>query len=198
VKQALGIGVGHAHRFSCEINDRKRDFLLRVMPGMERLFSDAKTLAKGNQKQAPWDFVAGEPREVPGVNDITCGFPCTDVSKLNSNQLRNCIRNAEARTGGVFAALCEYIAEHVDVPEIVDKHSSGFSMDIVEIVTAENVLGLAIPPKLDECQESQHVHSNLDYAVHALESLGFHVLVFELDPRMFTHPVARPRLYLVG
>lgn len=78
----------------------KRQFLLHMFDDLPLLFEDATELATGSAQEAR----QGEKVQVPSPEWVWFGFPCQDVSVLNSNakKHRQTIVAGNLRTGGVF------------------------------------------------------------------------------------------------
>jgi hypothetical protein len=75
----FGLDLQLCHEFSVEINAKKQDFLLKMYPGMLRLFEDA-TKMKGSQS---WCKKTRSCVTIPSVKTAVGGFPCQDASGLN-------------------------------------------------------------------------------------------------------------------
>ena len=67
------------HKFACEKNPQKQQFLQATQPGMRALFDDASDL-KGTLAQ---DVLSNATIVVPPTHGTIAGCPCTDVSNLN-------------------------------------------------------------------------------------------------------------------
>ena len=139
----LGVDVLLAQSFACENDHRKQKLIRKLFPEIPKLFVDACQLGS----ETAMDCIApGSQSNVPGSHILVAGFPCTDISALNTSashaENRSCVLSGSLRTGSVFAGLAAYIAAH---SQTESKRQDG-EVDL-EFVLLENVVALATPPK---------------------------------------------------
>ena len=170
----FNVGGKFSHRFSCEIDPKKRGFIHAVHKDCQALFGDVVDLS---EKQA-WCFLEGKAKEVPEVKSMAAGFPCQDISPLNphsrSDTNRNCVANGTLRTGSVFGGIVGYLKKR-RAP--------------LQVCLMENVASLAHQPKGGG-------PSNLDVVGSMLSELGLHLHVWQLSPRLFGVPQSRSRVWM--
>lgn len=171
------------HQFSSEIDDKKRAFLEDLIEGMQKSYGDIGELS-GDQAANLRNHSAME--DIPSVKLVIGGFPCKDVSSLNTARADNkfVVQMQDGKTGGTFAKILKYLQRHGDS---------------VLMGMWENVVGLASPPKAPKGSDIKYtVHdSNLAATLEALQEVVQHVgFAFQVDPRNYGHPQSRPRLYL--
>jgi hypothetical protein len=169
-----------SHRFSSELDKRKREFLVSVF-GAQRLnmlFGNCTDLGA-----TAYDFLAKKHQAVPSVSLMWMGFPCKDVSSLcqNRSSHREAMANGDlghaAQTGGVFRdGVLAYIDSHGEA---------------LQALVLENVMGLAHG-------SSTSPNSPLDVCVQCLRERGLHVVILELGPSDFGWPQSRQRLWILG
>ena len=135
VGSGCGIRWSPDHKFSCE-NARAKNIFLRDVfaTHIPKLFEDCRCF-KGAEGKC---FIAGGGKRQPidAVQYMFMGFPCKDVSSLNTNQRKH--RDAIAqgkwcqaeKTGGVFV--------HGVLPYVTNHGSQ------LRALILENVLGLLI------------------------------------------------------
>ncbi len=128
-------------------------------------------------------MVSGAQQQIPHCTDLGGGFPCTDVSKLNSSQHLTAIRDASVRTGAVFDAIIRYIVNY---------------SALLDGVLLENVMGLCTSPRGSDAH-GQRLHSNFEYCIWRLEvECDMWVMGFKLSPKMFGFPIARDRIWMIA
>ncbi len=161
------------HTFSAESDVNKQRFLQRMFPDLtpKSLFVDVRDMVFGSAAT-----VAGSHEAVPSCEVLFAGFPCTDVSALNSNKQehRSIIASAGRSTGSCFEAIIGHVQRH--------RH--------VAMVILENVLGLAQPPPLES--------TNYAACVRRLRSEGFLVTAWTLCPTLFGVPQQRNRIWFLA
>ncbi len=75
-----GIAFRISHEFACEHAESKAAFLQELWPDYKNIFRDAESMGlPGN-----FDFRSQRPKDVPKVQVLLAGFPCTDSSRLNA------------------------------------------------------------------------------------------------------------------
>jgi len=175
-------------RFSTEIDDAKRKFLRKVLPDLQALYRDAAELRFPRATNVV--RLVAEDAFVAAVNHMTAGFPCTDISGLNSHhtstQARTTLMSAEEagdRTGDVFHHIVEYLRAH------------GENIVFVILENVEQIL----KPEVDKITGAQVAPSNADALCHILSrACDMLVQPFLLDPRMFGALQSRSRVYFLG
>ena len=164
------------HKFSCELDPKKRGFIRSVHPGVGHIFGDVMDLSG----QEAWCFKTGGLTPVPACEVVAAGFPCTDVSHLNPHSRtqanRSCVGHSSMRTGGVFGGILDYLRSQDTKPTVL---------------LLENVMGLSAPPK-------EGGPSNLDIVGLQLAGLGYHLHAWYLTPKMFGVPQCRQRVWMTA
>ena len=181
--QWTGHDFEYKHRFSSELDAKKRAFINVMHPNVGHIFGNLKDLS--HRSGEVWDLKRRDLVRVPVCRILTAGFPCLDVSGLNphSRTLRNrqCISQVALRTGGVFAGIVEYIKAMI------------CRTSPPEVIIFENVMGLKNPPKDDP-----NGPSNLDIVGLMLSGLGYRLHAWHLSPRMFGVPQCRQRVWMTA
>ena len=174
-EEMLGVKVEMPSRFACEIDCAKRSFIMEMMPGIPCLFGDATQL----NRSSLLNFVNGELCAVPKAKSYIMGFPCQDVSPLNSqataSENMHTIADSSLRTGTVFKSGKDLLDENED-------ENAG------KFLLLENVQGLAR-------RHADGTPSNLRVALEQLRKKNF-AHAYLLDPRVFGNPSSRLRLYI--
>ena len=189
-KTTLGVTMTVEHKFSCERDRNKQNFLQTLFTNtadaidMQRLFADTELLSRGPGAEVP-EVLSGNEACVPDCSDLFLGlgFPCQDVSKLNPNAAANreVVRHAGARTGKVFADVMKYVRR-------LQKTLAGAAK--WRGMLLENVAGLLDAPKGLNLDTELPFHSNLDYVEAAVRKLEMCLIPFMLEPHMFGQPVS--------
>ena len=173
LSEKLGRPITFVHKWSCEIDPAKRQWILDNF-APPKLFADVTKLASGPCR----DFVSGSDQEVDDVDIIIAGTSCKDASRLNphhANRL-NAVDSASHTTGSTFQGLAALVA------------NMGLRCRLVFL---ENVASLRDVDKTTG-------RSNLDGVADTLRSMGFHFICLEFCASDLGLPVARPRLYMAG
>jgi hypothetical protein len=130
--------ISASHCFSGEIVPAKRDFLAKVYQYQQQdlLFSDVRGLGgkTAENYMQPLEDGSYKQVDIPDYQFLVGGFPCKDVSSMNSQRSKNRdnIGRRAGKTGAVFAGILE----------CEKAHNKGLMVSWFE-----NVKGLAIPPK---------------------------------------------------
>lgn len=149
--------AGFQVTWSNDIEATKRDMYVRHFKDCE----ETHTFKLG-------DIAAVESTELPsGISLAWASSPCVDVSLAGA---RAGLRGARSATFYGFTKILRDLGEGRP-----------------DVVTLENVVGLA----------TSHGGNDLAAAIHELNTLGYSVDVLTLDARWFV-PQSRPRLFLVG
>ena len=90
----LGSDVQVVSSFSCEHNHKKQELIQTMFPETKHLFADAKHL----KTKSATNTITKQPCAVPATDFFSAGFPCTDVSSLNTSA-------SSVETGNVSAML---------------------------------------------------------------------------------------------
>ena len=107
LSEKLGRPITFVHKWSCEIDPAKRQWILDNF-APPKLFADVTKLASGPCR----DFVSGSDQEVDDVDIIIAGTSCKDASRLNphhANRL-NAVDSASHTTGSTFQGLAALVA----------------------------------------------------------------------------------------
>lgn len=192
-----GKHVDFNHLFSCELDDKKRDFIHKMFTGTSDA-CDVQLLLRNSadlictDPNGYYDCLSGQSIRdgIPVCSDLMVGFPCQDVSRLNpsAESARWVIRDSGRRTGKVFSDVMEY-CKHV----LQDSEAK----QVFRGLLLENVLGLLSPPKGTNPETGESWHSNLDYCERAATGAGLILIPCILDPKMFGIPVSRQRVWMV-
>ena len=173
ISQRLGRDVRFDHRWSCEIEPRKRQWIMDNF-APKKLFSDITRLAEGRCH----DFVSGGSAEVDEVDILIAGTSCKDASRLNPHHMRrlNVVESGAHSTGGTFQGFARLVAK---------------LGPRCRVVYLENVASL-------RDKDPKAGRSNFDGVRDAIRALGFGFIAAEFSARDMGLPVARPRLYMAG
>ena len=174
VKSLWNIDLDINHVFSAERDPAKQAFIVKMFPHLSIMFGDACQLAAAES----YNVISQSTVPVPGVAWAWFGFPCQDVSSLNTHAADNgiVIADRSKRTGSVFGASVSYAKQH---------------QDSLEMLTGENVLGLM------KVTRSSTVATNLQCCLYRLETEALmYVYVLVLCPSLFQKPVTRGRVWI--
>ena len=91
------------HVFSCEVDQKKREWITQNFPKLPYLFGDVQDLAKGRA----WNYATEMEVQVPPVDILVAGFVCKSVSVENNQREKyaNCIKEACGLTGETFQGI---------------------------------------------------------------------------------------------
>ena len=91
-------GWSFNHAFSCEVDERKRSWILENYSSLPALFSDVALLGTGDA----FNHVTGRTEAVPGVDLLVVGFVCKSVSVeyRDRGNSRTCVSDGTGQTGG--------------------------------------------------------------------------------------------------
>ncbi|CAE7240001.1 unnamed protein product [Symbiodinium sp. CCMP2592] len=171
-------GMYFQHKFACEKDAAKRNFLLQAHPEIQHMFKDAADM----QHDTVFDTKYYTQIQMPLCTAITAGFPCQDCSVLNtsasSSDNRSCVATGRLRTGSVLHNIVQYLkTQGAAAPKVC---------------MFENVVGLTRT-------HERGANNNLDHVGHLLDKETNRLLhVWELDPRMFGVPQSRKRLWMTA
>ena len=173
VSRRLGRDFRFDHRWSCEFDPRKRQWIMDNF-APKKLFGDITKLALGRCH----DYVSGEVSTVDEVDLIIAGTSCKDASRLNPHHAcrRNVVDTGGHTTGSTFQGLVALVA----------KFGPRCRMIFLEnVVTLRDV-------------DPDTGRSNFDGVREAVQALGFGFIAMDFSARDMGLPVARPRLYMAG
>jgi hypothetical protein len=93
--------------FVCELDDKKRAWLMRRLPEVPYVFKDMNELSG----TMAYNCVTQRREIIPHVDVYIGGFPCSSVSKLNPARGSNvgCVAKEAGSTGKGFAAVKGYV-----------------------------------------------------------------------------------------
>lgn len=168
LSQATGVGFGLICEYAAEVDASKRAFIAKMHPSCQHIFSDLHDMV--DPGEAAWDWKWGLYDCPRPVTIEVSGFPCTDVSSLNSlaGQHRTIIENAGGKTGSCFKSILMSACNRR-----------------LPVLILENVVGLSYKGQLHQC-------------IHAIKSSGYRCRVFYMQPlAYFSWPVRRPRLWFM-
>ena len=166
------VGLKFCHRYACERDPRKQDFLTNVLKP-DLLFQDAGELASRTAR----DVYTGQEVEIPEVDIGIAGFVCKTLSTLNfrtAHMRRKCIPEGQGKSGKTWFQVRNWLKQHQ-----------------VKIVLLENVPFTMFSKSSGEMSNFAHVRS-------ALESLGYRVNPLLINCRDHGVPQSRVRIYIVG
>ncbi|CAE7437759.1 unnamed protein product [Symbiodinium sp. CCMP2592] len=171
------------HKFACEKEPAKRQFLLTTDRKIERMFCNATDLEYDKEI---WDSKTNTFVRMPRCTVMTAGFPCQDCSVLNPSSStsanRSCVADGTLRTGSVLQGIVHYL------------QSTGLVGP--NFCLFENVAGLKTKTRNADGSTGP---SNLDHVGHLISTQTDRLLhVWELDPRMFGVPQSRKRLWMTA
>ena len=187
IRSELRVDFHAKHIFSSELKPKKRSFLMDMIQNQSYMFGDLCELRPGSQAH---DWRSQKRVPVPKVSNTLGGYPCQDVSILNTNRAgaQNTIECGDKRTGSAFAGICQYLKDEEDDPHV-------FS-------TLENVVGLRAKTKSkkhveveEDSEDGVPRMTNLERAVARLREFGLWSMALETDPRLHGIPQSRGRLY---
>eukprot|EP00439_Symbiodinium_sp_Y106_P053697 s2490_g7.t1 len=209
VGETLQVQCSTKHAFSCEQDQRKQYFLLKMFRNtwdgddMTALFEDTQVLRDGPGAQAQ-DQVSGRAATLPICTDLVMGFPCQDISRLNHKAAENTdvIRNRSLRTGRVFDDVAAYVQKMMkmnasDVGDLDLPPESLTDPGSFRGMILENVPGLLDPPRGINPATGDPWCSNWDYCNEKLQRAGLFSVPFLLEPALFGVPVVRKRVYII-
>ena len=102
ISRRLGRTVRFDHRWSCEYDPKKRQWIMDNF-APKKLFGDITKLADGRCQ----DFVSGGLAEVDAVDIVIAGTSCKDASRLNPHHMSrlNVVERGAFSTAGTFQGL---------------------------------------------------------------------------------------------
>ena len=173
ISQRLQRLVRFDHRWSCEIDPRKRQWIMDNF-APPKLFADLTQLASGPCH----DYVGGALADVEAVDILIAGTSCKDASRLNLHHTTrlNVVEAGAHTTGGTFQGFARLVAKFG--PRC-------------RMVYLENVASL-------RDRDPNTGRSNFDAVADAVRALGFGFVYGEFSARDSGLPIARPRLYMAG
>lgn len=210
--------------FACELDRRKRQFLLQFTPKKPRhLFADVMTLSG----QTSLCYLTNRPAAVPSVDWVIGGFECDSVSMLNTKraEFARCIDGKEGSTGQTFSGILDYAKTHqpralllenvrslgmavtaVTAAGLGRKRRHMVDRDPVDEGDSDNLTS-CVPclPKLSERRGAEQSFPQLAQCevvdchvqVTLLEAAGCHVHVQEVQANQYGTAQRRSRLYLL-
>ena len=196
--KVLGLNIQLRHRFSCEKNSNKQEFLTTMSTlthdnvDVECLMSDTKQVSRGLKAKVV-DLLTDPIKQdcpLPGCTEVFMGFPCQDVSRLNplAGRNRRVVAERAQRTGSVFNHAMSY-SKAVLSDETWGPKFRGLVL--------ENVTGLLVRPKGKNPETDLPWHNNLEYCALAAQDAGMVLLPFVVGPELFGMPVSRQRVYMM-
>ena len=167
------------HGLSAELHDKKRSFLLSAFPPEELGIVTGDCLPLAHAKEV-FGYKANAHIRMPSdFTDLCAGFPCQDLSRLNSKSSsagnKVCIRDGTHRSGSVFHAIFEFTIPCGDRR--------------VRIVQLENVATLA------NIRADGRSHLSDIRAKYA--EVGWKVIAISLCPSYFGCYFRRVRIYMI-
>ena len=169
---------GITQRFPGTLQASSRHFEVGFRHSLKLLFARCEDLLVGRAV----DVLSGDRVEHPKTKFKFYGFPCDDVSRLNTSRSQHgtVVQEGSKRTGSVFQACSQHCAEHEED---------------LEVGLSENVLGLAAHGK-DPVSGLPFPNRNLDHCISTYSKLGFWSIVLHLDSKQNQRPVDRTRLWM--
>ena len=178
LEKRLAVHMKCQHRFSSEIAEDKRNFIESIFPDIPCMFGAVETLEF--EKSISYHDKGRRmlPKSVPSVDWAFAGFPCKDVSTLNSNKkkFKSVIAEGGSKTGSCFQSILRWVRAH------------GGALNIIWF---ENVVGLHVQKK-----KGSKEPTNLEVCLDELSGLGFYAFAVQVDPRCYGTPQSRARLWI--
>ena len=175
-KQQTGLTLHFDHRWACEKDDRKCQWIAANFPSLPTIFTDITKMADAG---GGIDFVSGQKVTPEKVDVVFGGTSCRDASRMNKYQQhrRDSIATKSHTTGSTF---------------------SGF-LDCLAVTEARIVILENVPALMDKPKQKVMAKSNFDAVKDCLNSRGFAFVHSILDAAERVHIChRRSRLWMAG